>query len=186
MKWDKDWYVKDVGGMLDAQKSFILKHIKEINNDPMFKPFMVTSKVINYKQRQNRIIRDNEYGEYELSIVSDQIGSPTFATDLAKAILGIIVSKDFIKENQTTKIYHYSNEGDCSWYELAKEIFKLANIKCKTNPITTQQYQTPAKRPKNTVMSKDKVKKVFCLDIPIWEESIRTCINEISLRRQNI
>ena len=49
MKWDKDWYVKDVGGMLDAQKSFILKHIKEINNDQMFKPFMVTSKVINYK-----------------------------------------------------------------------------------------------------------------------------------------
>ena len=78
MKWDKDWYVKDVGGMLDAQKSFILKHIKEINNDPMFKPFMVTSKVINYKQRQNRIIRDNEYGEYELSIVSGRTDVPAY------------------------------------------------------------------------------------------------------------
>ena len=78
MKWDKDWYVKDVGGMLDAQKSFILKHIKEINNDPMFKPFMVTSKVINYKQRQNRIIRDNEYGEYELSIVSGKTDVPAY------------------------------------------------------------------------------------------------------------
>ena len=78
MKWDKDWYVKDMGGMLDAQKSFILKHIKEINNDPMFKPFMVTSKVINYKQRQNRIIRDNEYGEYELSIVSGRTDVPAY------------------------------------------------------------------------------------------------------------
>ena len=78
MKWDKDWYVKDMGGMLDAQKSFILKHIKEINNDPMFKPFMVTSKVINYKQRQNRIIRDNEYGEYELSIVSGRTELPAW------------------------------------------------------------------------------------------------------------
>ena len=76
MKWDKDLYVKNIGEMLDAQKSFILKHIDEIKKDPMFKPFMVTSKVINYHQRQNRIVRDNEYGEYELSIVSGRTDVP--------------------------------------------------------------------------------------------------------------
>ena len=77
MKWDKGWYVKNIGEMLDAQKSFILKHIKEINNDPMFKPFVLASKMINYQQRQNRIIRDNEYGEYELSIVSGKTDVPS-------------------------------------------------------------------------------------------------------------
>jgi len=108
----------------------------------------------------------------EINVVSDQIGSPTYATDLADAILEIIKSKEFREENQTTQIYHYSNEGEISWHEFAKEIFKIAKIDCKVNPITTQQYPTPAKRPINTIMSVDKIVGIFSLNTPNWKESL--------------
>jgi dTDP-4-dehydrorhamnose reductase len=93
----------------------------------------------------------------ELSVVSDQIGSPTYATDLARVILEIIDKKDFKNKEQLTEIYHYSNENEISWYEFAKEIFKLSKLDCKVNPITTQQYQAPARRPMNTLMNKEKI-----------------------------
>ena len=99
----------------------------------------------------------------EINVVSDQIGSPTYATDLANAILEIIKSKEFREENQTTQIYHYSNEGEMSWYEFAKEIFKIAKIDCKVSPITTEQYPTPAKRPRNTLMNKAKIVEKFSI-----------------------
>ena len=112
----------------------------------------------------------------EINVVSDQIGSPTYATDLANAILEIIKNKEFKEISQTTQIYHYSNEGEISWYEFAKEIFKIAEINCKVNPITTQQYPTPARRPKNTLMSKDKIAEIFSVKIPDWKESLKACV----------
>jgi len=112
----------------------------------------------------------------ELKVVSDQIGSPTYATDLAGVILEIIKNKEFREESQTTQIYHYSNEGEISWYEFAKEIFKIAEVNCKVDPITTQQYPTPAKRPKNTLMNKDKIAKTFGVNIPNWKGPLNTCI----------
>ena len=115
----------------------------------------------------------------ELKVVSDQIGSPTYATDLAGVILEIIKNKEFREENQTTQIYHYSSEGEISWYEFAKEIFKIAEMNCKVNPITTQQYPTPAKRPKNTVMNKDKIAETFGIDTLDWKESLNTCITTL-------
>ena len=108
----------------------------------------------------------------ELNVVSDQIGSPTYATDLAGAILEIIKNKEFREEDQTTQIYHYSNEGEISWYKFAQEIFKIAKIDCKVNPITTQQYPTPAKRPKNTLMNKDKIAEIFNMNIDDWRVGI--------------
>jgi len=114
----------------------------------------------------------------ELNVVSDQIGSPTYATDLAGVILEIIKSKEFREENQTTQIYHYSNKGEISWYEFAKEIFKIAEVSCKVNPITTQQYPTPAQRPKNTLMNKAKIAKTFSVGISDWKESLKTCIKK--------
>jgi len=108
----------------------------------------------------------------ELNVVSDQIGSPTYATNLAGAVLEIIKNKEFSEESQATQIYHYSNEGGISWYEFAKEIFKIAKIDCKVNPITTQQYPTPAKRPINTIMSVDKIVGIFSLNTPNWKESL--------------
>jgi len=112
----------------------------------------------------------------EVSVVSDQIGSPTYAADLADAILEIIKHKKFRDVAQTTQIYNYSNEGKISWYEFAKEIFKLAEIDCKVSPITTQQYPTPAKRPRNTLMKKDKIVKVFNIKISHWKSSLNTCM----------
>ncbi|HIL42143.1 MAG TPA: dTDP-4-dehydrorhamnose reductase [Gammaproteobacteria bacterium] len=112
----------------------------------------------------------------ELNVVSDQIGSPTYASDLAMAILHIIQNEEFLNSGQKTQIYHYSNEGSCSWFDFAKEIFELTNIQCTVNPITTEQYPTPTQRPRNTLMNKDKITKTFGINIPHWEVSLKTCI----------
>jgi dTDP-4-dehydrorhamnose reductase len=115
----------------------------------------------------------------ELSVVGDQIGSPTYATDLANAILGTMQNKAFKEVGQETQVYHYSNAGEISWYEFAKEIFELESIPCVINPITTDQYPTPAKRPKNTLMGKDKITETFGVNTPDWTESIQACIKNI-------
>ena len=112
----------------------------------------------------------------ELNVVSDQIGSPTYATDLAETILTIINNKIYQNKEQSTEIYHYSNKGEISWRAFAKEIFKIAKVDCKANPITTDQYPTPAQRPKNTLMSKGKIAKTFSVSIPYWGKSLNNCI----------
>jgi dTDP-4-dehydrorhamnose reductase len=109
----------------------------------------------------------------ELNVVSDQIGSPTYATDLAGVILEIIKNKEFREEGQATQIYHYSNEGEISWYEFAKEIFKIAKIDCKVNPITTQQYPTPAKRPRNSLLDNNKMMQFFNINVSFWKDSLK-------------
>jgi dTDP-4-dehydrorhamnose reductase len=111
-----------------------------------------------------------------LNIVSDQIGSPTYATDLAEVILAIINNKDYQNEENPTEIYHYSNEGEISWHDFAKEIFKITEIDCKVKPMSTEQYPTPANRPKNTVMNMDKI--ISNLNVPIfsWHDSLRACL----------
>ena len=113
----------------------------------------------------------------ELSVVRDQIGSPTYATDLADVMLKIIKNKEFRESDQTTQIYQYSNLGKISWYEFAKEIFKIEKIECKVNPVTSQQYPAaPAKRPRNTLMNTDKIVKVFNIKISNWKSSLKTCM----------
>ena len=112
----------------------------------------------------------------ELNVVSDQMGSPTYATDLAEVILEIIQNKSFKEAGQETQVYHYSNEGRVSWYRFSKEIFKLSNIKCKISPIKTNQYPTPAKRPGNTVMSKDKIVDTFGVNIYDRKASLEACL----------
>jgi len=112
----------------------------------------------------------------KINVVSDQIGSPTYAGDLAMAILHIIQNEEFLNSGQKTQIYHYSNEGSCSWFDFAKEIFELTNIQCTVNPITTEQYPTTTQRPRNTLMNKDKITKTFGINIPYWEVSLKTCI----------
>ena len=115
----------------------------------------------------------------ELNVVSDQIGSPTYATDLANAVLEIIENKEFSESDQTTQIYHYSNEGEISWYEFAKEIFKITEIDCKVKPMSTEQYPTLASRPKSTAMNMDKI--ISNLNIPIfsWHDSLRACLYRV-------
>jgi len=113
----------------------------------------------------------------EISVVSDQIGSPTYATDLAEAILTIVNNKNCLDKQQSTEVYHYSNEGKISWYDFAREIFRIAKIDCKVNPITTNQYPIPAKRPKNTLINKDKISHRFNIDIFDWRKAIESCIS---------
>ena len=112
----------------------------------------------------------------ELNVVSDQIGSPTYATDLAKAILEIINNKNYHNKEQSTEVYHYSNEGEISWYEFAKGIFKIAKVDCKVNPITTEQYPTPAQRPRNTLMIQDKISERFDITMRGWLNSLQACV----------
>jgi dTDP-4-dehydrorhamnose reductase len=112
----------------------------------------------------------------ELRVVSDQMGSPTYAADLADAVLEIIRHNKFREEGQTTQIYHYSSEGEISWYRFAKEIFKIEKIACEVNPVTSQQYPTPAKKPKNTLINKDKIVKIFNIKISNWKSSLNTCM----------
>jgi dTDP-4-dehydrorhamnose reductase len=128
----------------------------------------------------NTLLRLGQERE-ELNVVSDQIGSPTYATDLASIILEIIKNKEFSEESQMTQIYHYSNEGEISWHEFAKEIFKIAKVDCKVNPIRTQQYPVLAQRPKNTLMNKDKITKIFNFQKLNWKNSLSDCFQSIRI-----
>jgi dTDP-4-dehydrorhamnose reductase len=119
------------------------------------------------------ISRDN------LKVINDQIGSPTYAGDLALAIVDIIYSGKLLIDTFPTQIYHYTNLGQCSWYEFAQAIFSCSDISCDVSPIPTEEYPLPAKRPKFTVLNKDKIIKTFNLDIPKWEESLKQCIELI-------
>jgi dTDP-4-dehydrorhamnose reductase len=109
-------------------------------------------------------------------VVSDQIGSPTYVTDLAGVILEIIKNKEFKEISQATQIYHYSNKGEISWYVFAKEIFELVDIKCLVNPIMTEQYPTPAKRPKKTSMDRSKIIRTFNVNPVSWRYSLKKCL----------
>ena len=115
----------------------------------------------------------------EINVVSDQIGSPTYASDLAKALLNIISNDKFNKKTFPTEIFHFSNMGETSWSDFAKEIFKLANLNYKVTPISSEQYPTLAIRPKNTTLSKEKITKHFKLQIPSWKQSLKECLNQI-------
>ena len=116
----------------------------------------------------------------ELSVVFDQIGTPTYARDLAKEILGI-VDKNFEKLNNfKAEIFHFSNEGVCSWYDFAKAIFEIKNIGIKINPIKTKDYPTPAKRPHYSVLNKNKIKKEFNIEISYWRDSLKKCLERLN------
>lgn len=112
----------------------------------------------------------------ELNIIYDQIGTPTYAADLAEAIIEII---EFSENNEfISGIYNYSNEGVTSWYDFAKKIFNLTNTNCKVNPIETKDYPTPAERPHYSILNKSKIKNTFNLFIPYWEDSLAECLKE--------
>ncbi len=109
----------------------------------------------------------------EINVVNDQIGSPTYADDIANDILKIIDNKNFINTIMPTEIYHYSNLGEVSWYDFAKEIFKIAKLDCKVRPIKTSSYPTPAKRPLNTMLNKNKIVQEFKVSLNFWRDSLK-------------
>lgn len=110
-----------------------------------------------------------------LGVIFDQVGTPTYARDLAQAILEILPNIN----NEKPEIYHYSNEGAASWYDFAKAIFELSDVQCAVNPITTDQYPTPAKRPHYSLLNKAKIKNDFNLTIAYWRDSLKHCLQEL-------
>lgn len=110
-----------------------------------------------------------------LTIIGDQIGTPTYAYDLAKTILDILPNVN----NKDVEIYHYSNEGVCSWYDFAHEIFAQTKTNCKVLPIATKDYPTAAERPLFSLMNKTKIKDTFNIEIPHWKASLTQCLNKL-------
>jgi len=108
----------------------------------------------------------------ELGVIADQIGTPTNAADLAKAILKIISSVVNDEREFVPGIYHYSNEGVASWYDFTKAIFEITKISCFVKPIATEDYPSPVQRPAYSVMNKSKIKLIFGLQIPHWRDSL--------------
>jgi dTDP-4-dehydrorhamnose reductase len=114
-----------------------------------------------------------------LSVVYDQTGTPTYAPDLAKAILSIIDYSEVQSNLFLPGIYHFSNEGVTSWYDFAWEILKSLDINCRLIPVETKDYPTAAPRPAYSVLNKAKIRNTFGLEVPYWKDSLAECINYI-------
>lgn len=120
----------------------------------------------NFVKTMRRLGRERD----ALSVIFDQVGTPTYAKDLAESILEIIPQL----KNEKVEIYHYSNEGVLSWYDFAKEIMRMLNIDSQINPIETKEYPTPAARPHYSLLNKSKIKKEYKIVIPYWKDSLYT------------
>ena len=112
----------------------------------------------------------------ELNVVYDQIGTPTYAGDLATIILDNIKKLELM---EGINLYNFSNEGVCSWYDFANEIIELQNINCKINAIETKDYPLPAPRPAYSILNKEKIKTQLNTRIPYWKESLKKCLKEL-------
>lgn len=110
-----------------------------------------------------------------LNVVADQVGTPTYAGDLAQAIYEIIPQ---IRDGQKT-VYHFTNEGVCSWYDFARKIMELSELNCQVNPIPSSAYPTKATRPFYSVLSKESIKQDFGIKIAHWEDGLKRCLKEM-------
>lgn len=113
----------------------------------------------------------------QLNVIFDQVGSPTYAGDLAGAMLELISQHcEGRFSHEGCEFFHYSNEGVCSWYDFAKAVFELSNINCQVQPIETKQYPTPAKRPHFSLLNKAKIREELQLSVPYWKDSLALCL----------
>ena len=129
----------------------------------------------NFVKTMLRLAKQKE----ELSVIFDQVGTPTYARDLAKTCLEILCVGSSVNICKNGKLYHYSNEGVASWYDFAISIMKIGGENCKVNPIQTKNYPTLAKRPQYSVLNKSKIKTDFKIEIPYWRDSLKDCIEKI-------
>jgi dTDP-4-dehydrorhamnose reductase len=125
----------------------------------------------NFVKTMIRLMREKE----SIRVINDQIGSPTYAADLAAVILRMVSGTKFVPG-----IYHYSNEGQISWYDFALAIKELTHSPCSVDPIPTSQYPTPAKRPHYSLLDKGHIKTTYGITIPEWKESLAICITRLS------
>lgn len=125
----------------------------------------------NFVKTMMRLMSEKE----SIGVVNDQVGSPTYAADLAEAIMQIISSGRW-----EPGIYNFSNDGIISWLDFANEIKRLISSSCVVNPLTTEQFPTPAKRPKYSALDKSKIQSTFPVRLKDWKDSLRTCINKLT------
>lgn len=114
-----------------------------------------------------------------LNVIFDQVGTPTYAHDLATVIMSILSSGSFKHARFKSELYHYSNEGVCSWYDFSKAIFECRGIQCDVSPIESKDYPTAAKRPHYSVLNKNKLKQMYSLKIPYWKDSLGVCLQAL-------
>jgi dTDP-4-dehydrorhamnose reductase len=130
----------------------------------------------NFVKTMLRLGRERE----EVDVVSDQIGTPTYAGDLAAAMLTIIEQAE--RAAFVPGIYHYSGQGACSWYEFASKIMTLVGLACRVRPVATGDYPTRALRPAYSVLCKEKIKQVYQVETPDWETSLGRCLRHLTDR----
>jgi dTDP-4-dehydrorhamnose reductase len=173
-----------------------MQKINPVNSIIIRTSWVYSSFGANFVKTMLRLGKDKK----ELGVVFDQVGTPTYAKDLAKAILDILESNVLTSaKHSNVEIYHYSNEGVLSWYDFAKEIMHMAKIACEINPIETKEYlalnadapvpkgkvgrPTPATRPHYSLLNKAKIKKKFGIIIPHWKDSLDKCLKILGERR---
>lgn len=165
----------DVYGKTKLDGENAMREINPLNSIIIRTSWVYSSFGANFVKTMLRLGKERD----ALGVIFDQVGTPTYAKDLAKAILDILPNIT----NDKVEIYHYSNEGVLSWYDFAKEIMKMAKIECVINPIETKEYPTPAKRPHYSLLNKSKIKKEFGIEIPYWKDSLDKCLKVLGERR---
>jgi len=158
---------------LDGEE--VMKNINPQNSIIIRTSWVYSSFGTNFVKTMLRLAKEKE----SLGVIYDQVGSPTYAKDLAKTILDIVPTIN----NKSVEIYNYSNEGVLSWYDFAKEIMRMAKIDCQINPIETKEYPTPAKRPHYSLLNKAKIKEQFNIVIPYWKDSLDNCLTIMKERK---
>jgi len=158
---------------LDGEKA--LKEVNPKNSIIIRTSWVYSSFGANFVKTMLRLGKERE----TLAVIYDQVGTPTYARDLAKTILDILPQ---IK-NEGVEVYHYTNEGVLSWYDFSKEIMRMAKINCKINPIETKEYPTPALRPHYSLLNKAKIKEKFQIEIPFWKDSLAECLKVMQEKR---
>lgn len=148
-----------------------LLHVKLPNSIIIRTSWVYSSYGANFVKTMLRLGKEKD----SLGVIYDQVGTPTYAKDLAKVILEMLPRINTAQ----TEIYNYSNEGVASWYDFAREIMQMAKLICKINPIETSQYPTPAIRPHYSLLNKSKIKNEFGIEIPYWKESLEECLRKI-------
>jgi len=164
-----------VYGMTKLAGEKVMQEINPKNAIIMRTSWVYSSFGTNFVKTMLRLGREKA----QLGVIFDQVGTPTYARDLAKTILDIVPKI----HNDNVEIYHYANEGVLSWYDFAKEIMHMAKIDCAINPIETKDYPTPAVRPHYSLLNKAKIKNTFKITIPYWKDSLDECLQIIGERR---
>lgn len=164
-------FPQSVYGHSKLEGENFIKKINPLNSIIIRTSWVYSSFGNNFVKTMLRISEERD----ELNVVSDQVGSPTYAKDLARTILQIVPHID----NKSVEVYHYSNDGVCSWYDFAKAIFDLKNVNCVVHPIPSSKYPTPAVRPYYSVLNKSAIKDKYKISVPYWRDSLKSMLKDL-------